>query len=88
MILKIYQEKKYTIREKQDFNFLVNAGLYMMEPKVIDLIPKKSVYDMNELINDAKQQQMNIGVFPIYENSWIDIGQWSEYKKTVSKLEV
>ena len=88
-ICDLNNEKKFEkIREKQDFNFLVNAGLYMMEPKVIDLIPKKRVYDMNELINDAKQQGMNIGVFPIYENSWIDIGQWSEYKKTVEKFKI
>ena len=76
------------IKEKHNFNFLVNTGLYMVESKIIDLIPDNSTYDMNELINNAKNNKMKVGVFPVYEESWIDIGQWGEYKKTVEKFEI
>ena len=31
---------------------------------------------------------MKIGVFPVPENSWEDIGHWSEYTKNLNKLKV
>jgi len=31
---------------------------------------------------------MKIGVFPISENSWTDIGQWSEYKKNINRFNI
>ncbi len=88
-ICDLDEKKKFQkIKEKHDFNFLVNTGLYMMEPSIMKIIPEKGSFDMNQLINDAKKNKMNVGVFPIYENSWIDIGQWSEYKKTVQKFKI
>ena len=27
-----------------------------------------------------------IGVFPISDNAWLDIGEWAEYKKTLTKF--
>ena len=38
---------------------------------------------MTNLIKDLKILGKKIGVFPVDENSWIDIGQWSEYQKAV-----
>ena len=37
--------------------------------------------DFNEFIDVAIRKKKKIAVFPIDENSWSDIGQWSEYKK-------
>ena len=34
----------------------------------------------------SKYLLLKIGVFPIDDNSWSDIGQWSEYKKTLNLL--
>ena len=28
-----------------------------------------------------------VGVFPINEKDWIDVGQWEEYRKSIKKLE-
>jgi len=38
------------------------------------------------LIEDAKKQGKKIGLFPIDEDSWIDVGQWTEYKKAIDKF--
>ena len=37
-------------------------------------------------INDAKQKGFKIGVFPIIDNDWVDIGEWDEYKKSLNKI--
>ena len=76
------------IKEKHYSNFLVNVGLYLIEPEIIDLIPDNTEYHMTDLINSIKQKGYNVGMFPISDDLWFDIGQWSEYKKTVNKLEV
>ena len=38
------------------------------------------------LIDEAIAKGKKIGVFPIDEDAWIDVGQWSEYKKVIEKL--
>ena len=50
------------------------------------LIPKNKRFDFPELIVAAKRKKIKIGVFPIDDNSWADVGQWSEYKKSLNLL--
>ena len=74
------------IIEKPKYDFLVNTGLYVINPKVIPLIPLNTYYNMNNFINSLKQRKMRVGVFPIDGKNWLDVGEWPQYKKTVSKL--
>lgn len=74
------------IREKPEYDFLVNTGMYLMKRKVIGLIPRNRFYNINNLIITGKEKGYKIGVFPINESSWLDIGQWKEYHKTLKKI--
>ena len=74
------------IDEKPKQNFLANVGLYLLNPKVLNLIPKNKFYNMTDLISAARKKNKQIGVYPIEEESWIDVGQWSEYRKAVDTL--
>lgn len=69
------------ITEKPKLNYFVNAGMYLMEPKVLKLIPKNEYFDMNNLIQKAIEKNYKVGVYPIGEKDWVDIGQLEEYKK-------
>ena len=75
------------IEEKPTFDYLVNTGLYILKPELLKLIPKNKYFDMTDLINAAKKRKKKIGVFPIDENEWVDVGQWEEYEKAKSRLE-
>ena len=75
-----------SIIEKPKLDFFVNIGLYVFSPDIIKLIPKKKAYDMPDLIKLAKKKGKRIGVYPIDDKSWIDVGQWSEYRKAIEKL--
>jgi len=75
-----------SMNEKPGYDLLVNTGMYVLEKKIIDLIPKNKAINMNELVESAKNKGLKIGVFPINEGSWIDIGQWEEYRKAVEKM--
>ena len=74
------------IVEKPKFDFFANIGLYVLNPNLIKLIPKNKNYDMTDLIQVVKRKKKQIGVYPIDDESWIDVGQWSEYHKAVDRL--
>jgi dTDP-glucose pyrophosphorylase len=71
------------INEKPKFDFLINTGLYILNPDILELIPENKFYHITHLIKDAKNQGKKVGVFPIDEDAWIDVGQWTEYKKAM-----
>jgi dTDP-glucose pyrophosphorylase len=72
-----------SIKEKPNYDFFVNTGLYVVEPKILKLIPGDITFDMDELLVKARKSNLKVGVFPVSENSWVDVGQWSEYKKNI-----
>ncbi len=74
------------INEKPAYDFLVNTGLYLMNPKVIALIPKNKFFNFNDLVKRAQKKKLRIGVFPIPESSWVDVGHWEEYSKTLKMV--
>jgi len=74
------------IKEKPEYNFLINTGLYVLNPELLALIPENELYHITELIENAKKQGMKVGVYPIDDDTWIDVGQWAEYQKAVERL--
>jgi dTDP-glucose pyrophosphorylase len=66
--------------EKPDHEFLVNAGIYMLEPKMIELIPEGEFFDMVSLMNAALAKGWNVGAFPVLEY-WKDIGQHDQIQE-------
>ena len=74
------------INEKPKYDFLINTGLYILNPDILRLIPKNRFYHITHLIEDAKDKGKKVGVFPIDDDSWIDIGQWAEFRLAEEKL--
>jgi dTDP-glucose pyrophosphorylase len=74
------------INEKPKYDFLINTGLYVLNPDVLTFIPKDKFYHITHLIEDIKTQGKKIGVFPVDDDDWIDIGQWAEYHKVIDKF--
>ena len=75
-----------SLKEKPEYDFLVNTGVYILEPKVLELIPSNTYFDMTSLINEIKNRDMKVGVFPVSEKSWADVGQWEEYSNTMKNF--
>jgi dTDP-glucose pyrophosphorylase len=74
------------IVEKPETNHLVNTGFYIMNSKVLKYIPKDKIFDMPELIVAAINEGEKVGIYPISDNSWIDVGQWPEYNKALENF--
>jgi NDP-sugar pyrophosphorylase family protein len=68
----------HQLREKPTFSFLVNAGIYLMEPRVHDCIPINQKYDMTDLIEKLIKEGRTVVSFPVMEY-WLDIGEPDDY---------
>lgn len=71
-----------SIKEKPDLTFMVNTGMYILEPNLLDEIPDNKFFHITELIEIIKNRSGRVGVFPVSEGAWLDIGEWNEYNKT------
>jgi NDP-sugar pyrophosphorylase family protein len=70
------------LREKPKLQFLVNAGIYILEPRVFDLIPAGTRFDMTDLVQRLLELGRRVANFPIMEY-WLDIGQHKDYAKAL-----
>jgi len=71
--------KLNAINEKPEIEFYVNSGVYLLEKEILDIIPENEYLDITVLINSLLKKNKKIGVFPVSEKSWKDIGTWEEY---------
>tara|TARA_B100001057_G_C22868269_1_gene957556 strand:+ start:2067 stop:3119 length:1053 start_codon:yes stop_codon:yes gene_type:complete len=81
--VKLERENITLIDEKPIHKFFVNAGIYILDPICLNLIPKK-FYNMPSLFNKIIAKKYKTISFPLGEY-WLDIGTFNDYKK--AKLE-
>ncbi len=73
------------IKEKPEYTFKINTGMYILEPGLIDEIPQNEFYHITFLIEKLMNEYRRVGVYPINKGSWIDVGNWEEYMKYIKK---
>lgn len=74
------------MKEKPELSFLTNSGFYIIEPEVIDCIPQDTFIHITQVIQNLKDKGEPVGVYPVSENSWLDMGQPEELKHMVEVL--
>lgn len=75
--------------EKPVYKYLVNAGVYALNPSVLDIIKEDEFTDMPNLLINVKSSKYSVCVCPIHEY-WIDVGlpeTMKEANKTWNKNE-
>ena len=79
-VVKIDGHRIVGIDEKPIQRFFVNAGIYVLEPAALDLIPPNTYFDMPTLFEKIIAGGNETAVFPIREY-WLDIGQLADYDR-------
>lgn len=74
------------MQEKPGFSFLINTGLYMIEPEVLDDIKDGEYIHLPDLAQRYLDKGEKVGVFPISEKSWLDMGQFKEMENMIKSL--
>ena len=83
-VIEVEESNVTSIVEKPIQKFFVNAGIYVLSPKVFDYIPKNEFYDMPTLFNTFIEKEKNVISFPIHEY-WLDIGRMSDFEQAQSE---
>ncbi len=83
-VVKVEGTRLLSFEEKPTFNHLVNAGVYVINPNLLDIIKVNSFLDMPNFLEIAKDKSYKINVYPIHEY-WLDIGKPEFLKKAHSE---
>ena len=73
------------IEEKPKIDIFSLTGIYLVKTKCLDLIPNNTYFDVNNLINILLKNENRVGVYPIDEKKWIDVGEWKFYLDNLNK---
>ena len=76
-VVKLNENEFVGLDEKPVKRFFINAGIYILEPEVLDIIPKKKFINMTDVFKLLIKKGFKTTTFPIREY-WIDIGQISD----------
>jgi dTDP-glucose pyrophosphorylase len=75
-----------SMREKPEFSFLTNTGMYIVEPGVLEDIEDEVPIGFPDIVEKQKQKGHHVAVYPVSENDWLDMGQMTELEKMRDRL--
>jgi NDP-sugar pyrophosphorylase family protein len=70
------------ITEKPVLESIINAGIYCIEPKCLEVIPENEPYGMNTFIRTLIQKGFSVGQYRM-DSYWFDIGQFQDYERAM-----
>lgn len=76
-----------SMKEKPQLSFFTNTGMYIVEPKIIEELEEHKPIGFPDIIEQYKSIGEKIGIYPISENSWMDMGQIDELDEMRRRLE-
>lgn len=71
------------LKEKPEQTYMINTGVYILNPELIDEIPEGEFFHITHLMEKVKARGGRVGCFPVSENAWRDMGEWPEYLKII-----
>lgn len=78
-IMRLEGEKVTGIEEKPTYNYLANAGVYLLKRHLLSRIPKGEFLDAPDFVSSVIDDGGEVGCFPI-QGTWIDIGSPDDYR--------
>lgn len=76
-----------SMKEKPELTFFTNTGMYIVESKVIEELDTDIAIGFPDIIENYKNRGEKIGIYPISENSWLDMGELDKMDEMISRLE-
>ena len=83
---KVKNARITAFEEKPEVTSTVSMGIYVIEPWVLELIPKRRRFDFPDLIQLLLRQEHPVGAYR-YDGMWFDIGRHEDYEEAVEAWE-
>ena len=77
-VMRLDGDELNAIEEKPRLDFMINAGMYVIDPAVVPLIPPERVFDAIELVPLLKRAGRTVVAFPVREY-WLDVGRDGDF---------
>lgn len=74
------------IKEKPEFSFSINTGVYVVNKSCLSTIPHGEVFHMTHMMEALIANGNKVVTYLVNEKDYIDIGQWEEYNKALSRM--
>lgn len=76
------------MEEKPRLSYFINTGMYVINPDMTSLIPDDKMYHMTDLVEDVKKKGGKVGMYPVSEDSFLDMGEFDEMRRMEEKLNI
>ena len=79
----IFEEEDRKIssfKEKPNYTYYANAGIYIIKKELLKLIPQGKVYNATDLMEDVIKSSKSLIHYPIRQY-WLDIGKHEDFEK-------
>lgn len=76
------------LEEKPRLSYFINTGMYILNPECIAAIPEDTFFHMTDLIDAMLKENKKIGMYPVSEDSFLDMGEWEELQRMEKKLKL
>lgn len=75
-----------SMEEKPQLSCFINTGMYVINPEYLDRIPKNQMFHMTDLADKLIEEGTQVGMYPISEDSFLDMGEFEEMKKMEERI--
>ena len=75
-----------SMEEKPKLSYFVNTGMYILNPDLLGEIPKGVCFHMTDLADKLLKEGRKVGMYPISEDSFLDMGEFEEMRRMEEKL--
>lgn len=75
-----------SMQEKPQMSFFTNTGCYFVESEVIEGLTYNEPIDFPTIIEKYLGKEKKVGIYPIGEEAWLDMGQFDELEKMKERL--
>lgn len=77
-----------SMEEKPNLSYFINTGVYIVNGELLEKIPENTVYHMTDLVNAVMQEGLKVGLYPVSEDSFLDMGEFEEMHRMEEKLQI
>lgn len=77
-----------SMEEKPKLSYFVNTGMYILNPGLLQEIPEDTFYHMTDLADKLLEKGHKVGMYPISEDSFLDMGEFEEMRRMEQKLDL
>lgn len=75
-----------TLEEKPKLSYFINTGMYILNPEALEYIPENTFFHMTDLADVLLHANQKVGMYPISEDSFLDMGEFEEMHRMEKKL--